>query len=104
MLNVTYKQLHKQENLFYNMPLHKLPTLRKTVQFVGIEELDKLQRMLKHSKSALEEAISNDLDDKEKGCEKVWTFVIRMNKFLNRLNKEARIAAGMKERKEECHE
>ena len=110
------ERLESQENFFYTLPLCKLPTLKRIVEGVGFEH-DMLKGMIEHSKKSLEEAIDNNLDDKEEGCENVWTFIIRMYRLLKRINYEARLAAGLEddgaihilaelneEGKEECDE
>lgn len=111
------ERLESQENFFYTLPLCKLPTLKRIVEDVGFDDIDMLEGMINHSKKAFEEAIDSNLDDKEEGCEHVWTFILRMYRLLKRINYEARLAAGLEddgaihilaelneEGKEECDE
>ncbi|MBO4654653.1 MAG: hypothetical protein J5644_03825 [Bacteroidales bacterium] len=95
MLTELDQKIRNQENMFYKLPLCNLPTLKRIVEDVGFDDIDMLEGMINHSKKAIEEAIDSNLDDKEEGCEHVWTFILRMYRLLKRINHEARLAAGL---------
>ena len=95
-VNEHEQKIRKQEDLFYTLPLRKLPILKRIVEGVGFEH-DMLKGMIEHSKKAIEEAIDSNLDDKEEGCEHVWTFILRMYRLFKRINHEARLAAGLED-------
>lgn len=97
MLTELDQNIRQQQDLFYTLPLCKLPTLKRIVEGVGFDDIDMLEGMISHSKKAIEEAIDSNLDDKEEGCEHVWTFILRMYRLLKRINYEARLAAGLED-------
>lgn len=97
MLTELDQNIRQQQDLFYTLPLCKLPTLKRIVENVGFDEIDVLEGMLNHSRKAIEEALSNNLDDEDEGCKQVWAFLLRMHKLLKGINREAHIAAGLED-------
>ena len=97
MLTELDQKIRNQENMFCKLPLCNLPTLKRIVEDVGFDDIDMLEGIINHSKKAIWEAIDSNLDDKEEGCEHVWTFILRMYRLLKRINYEARLAAGLED-------
>ena len=86
-------KLIEQENMFYNLPLGKLSTLKELVDNVG-SETDQLAFRIRHAELAMKEALSFDMDTESRY---VWKFIVSTMKLYNRLRDEALTACGVVE-------
>lgn len=88
------KKLIEQENLFRDMPLSKLPSLKNLVDNVGVEGCDKTESLIKHTEKALKEALSFDMDTESRY---VWPLILRVLKLASKIREEAFAAIGVVE-------
>ena len=92
-MDANEKKLIEQENMFYNLRLGKLSTLKELVDNVGFDT-DKLAFRIRHAELAMKEALSFDMDTESRY---VWKFIVSTMKLYNRLREEAFAACGVVE-------
>jgi hypothetical protein len=99
-MDANEKKLIEQENMFYNLPLGKLSTLKELVDNVGFDT-DKLAFRIRHAELAMKEALSFDMDTESRH---VWKFIISTMKLFNSLRDEALAACGIVEDEDNIEE
>lgn len=98
------QRIISQENMFHDLPLYKLPTIKRLVEDVGFED-NSLQLYIQRAESAMKQALRSDMDTENK---QVWNFIVSTLKFLQEIEYEALAATGVKnflkieEEEEEC--
>ncbi|MBR4536194.1 MAG: hypothetical protein IKO62_06000 [Bacteroidales bacterium] len=90
-MDANENKLVEQENMFYNLPLGKLSTLKELVEDVG-SDTDKLAFRIRHAELAMIEALSFDMDTESRY---VWKFIVSTMKLYNSLRNEALAACGV---------
>lgn len=86
------QRIISQENMFHDLPLYKLPTIKRLVEDVGFED-NPLQLYILRAESAMRQALRSDMDIENK---RVWNFIVSTLKFLQEIEYEV-LAARRKE-------
>lgn len=94
MLSDEEKRIVGQENLFHDMPLCKLPSLKLLVDNVGVEGSDRLESLQRLAEKAMKEAMSFDLETESRY---VWPLILRVLKLVCKIRGEAFAAIGVVE-------
>ena len=76
----------EKENMVHDLPLCKLPTVKRLVEDVGIEGEDLLADLVEQSTKAMSETAVLDLDMESKH---IWKYILRTHKLLLSIHNEA---------------